>query len=145
MRLSYADSEKMESCMTALRTAPDLFLCCPVRYAPLLYSMRAERSLFANCTNEVMASRFTDVMWLIDQIMWKSFDKRLADFLLNEAEIEGAYKLKITHEIIGNRLGNPREIVTRMLKYFVNEGFITLSRGTIEIINRSGLEKLANE
>ena len=96
----------------------------------------------ANYTNEVMASRFSDVMWLIDQVMWKSFDKRLADFLLNEANIEGTNILKITHETIGNHLGNPREVVTRMLKYFVNEGFISLSRGTIEIIDKDGLEKI---
>lgn len=96
----------------------------------------------ANYTNEVMASRFSEVMWLIDQVMWKSFDKRLADFLLTEANIEGTKKLKITHEIIGNHLGSPREVVTRMLKYFVNEGFISLSRGTIEIIDKNGLKKI---
>lgn len=96
----------------------------------------------ANYTNEVMASRFSDVMWLIDQIMWKSFDKRLADFLLNEMSIEGTGTLKITHETIGNHLGNPREVVTRMLKYFVNEGLISLSRGTIEIKDKNGLEKI---
>ena len=96
----------------------------------------------ANYTNEVMASRFSDVMWLIDQVMWKSFDKRLADFLLNEANIEGTDTLKITHETIGNHLGNPRAVVSRMLKYFVNEGFIALSRGTIEIIDKDGLAKL---
>lgn len=60
----------------------------------------------ANYTNEVMASRFSDIMWLIDQVMWKSFDKRLADFLLNETNIEGSSTLKITHETIGNHLGN---------------------------------------
>lgn len=96
----------------------------------------------ANYTNEVMASRFSDVMWLIDQIMWKSFDKRLADFLLNEMSIEGNSTLKITHETIGNHLGNPREVVTRMLKYFVNEDLISLSRGTIEIKDKSGLERI---
>lgn len=96
----------------------------------------------ANYTNEVMASRFSEVMWLIDQVMWKSFDKRLADFLLTEANIEDTNKLKITHEIIGNHLGSPREVVTRMLKYFVNEGFISLSRGTIEIIDKNGLKKI---
>ncbi|MBQ8348823.1 MAG: Crp/Fnr family transcriptional regulator [Ruminococcus sp.] len=96
----------------------------------------------ANYTNEIMASRFSDVMWLIDQVMWKSFDKRLADFLLNEMSIEGTSTLKITHETIGNHLGNPREVVTRMLKYFVNEGLISLSRGTIEIIDKDGLEKI---
>lgn len=99
----------------------------------------------ANYTNEVMASRFSEVMWLIDQIMWKSFDKRLADFLLNEADIENTNKLKITHEIIGNHLGSPREVVTRMLKYFVNEGLISLSRGMVEIIDKAGLEKIIDE
>lgn len=98
----------------------------------------------SNYTNEIMASRFSDVMWLIDQVMWKSFDKRLADFLLNETNIEGTNTLKITHETIGNHLGNPREVVTRMLKYFVNEGLISLSRGTIVIIDKNGLEKIIN-
>lgn len=98
----------------------------------------------ANYTNEVMASRFSDVMWLINQIMWKSFDKRLADFLLNESNIEGTHTLKITHETIGNHLGSPREVVTRMLKYFVNEGIVSLSRGTIEIIDEKKLSKIAN-
>lgn len=97
----------------------------------------------ANYTNEVMASRFSDVMWLMDKIMWKSFDKRLADFLLNEANIEGSCTLKITHETIGNHLGSPREVVTRMLRYFVNEGLISLSRGTIEVLDRAGLERIA--
>lgn len=96
----------------------------------------------ANYTNEVMASRFSDVMWLIGQIMWKSFDKRLADFLLNEANIEGTKMLKLTHEEIGNHMGNPREVVTRMLKYFQNEGMVRLSRGMIEIIDESKLEDI---
>ena len=96
----------------------------------------------ANYTNEVMASRFSDVMWLIDQIMWKSFDKRLASFLLDEANIEGMNVLKITHEEIGNHLGNPREVVTRMLKYFVSEGAVKLSRGTIEIVDESKLTNI---
>ncbi len=98
----------------------------------------------ANYTNEVMASRFSDVMWLMDQIMWKSFDKRLAEFLLNEVSIEGTNILKITHEEIGNHLGNPREVVTRMLKYFGGEGMVKLSRGTIEIIDEAKLENIIN-
>ena len=96
----------------------------------------------ANYTNEVMASRFSDVMWLVDQVMWKSFDKRLAEFLLNEANIENRDILKITHETIGNHLGNPREVVTRMLKHFADDGLISLSRGAIEIKDKKGLEKI---
>lgn len=107
---------------------------------PDVYKSIMEVSPFlANYTNEVMASRFSDVMWLIDQVMWKSFDKRLADFLLNEVNIEGTNILHITHEAIGNHLGNPREVVTRMLKYFASEGLVKLSRGVIEIIDKDGL------
>ena len=51
----------------------------------------------SNFTNEIMASRFSDVMWLVEQIMWKSFDKRLAEFLMEESNIEDSLTLKITH------------------------------------------------
>ena len=102
-----------------------------------------ESAPLSNFTNEVMATRFSDVMWLVEQIMWKSFDKRLAAFLLEEASIEGTKELKITHEIIGNHMGNPREVVTRMLRYFQNEGMVKLSRGTIEITDQKKLEELS--
>lgn len=111
---------------------------------PEVYKRVMNVSAPLNYTNEVMASRFSDVMWLIDQIMWKSFDKRLANFLLNEANVEDSCTLKITHEAIGNHLGSPREDVTRMLKHFVNEKLISLSRGTIEIKDKKGLEKAVN-
>lgn len=94
----------------------------------------------ANYTNEILASRFSEVMWLIDQIMWKSFDKRLAAFLKEESVIENSLSLRITHETIGNHLGSPREVVTRMLKYFASEGIVKLSRGVINIIDPPSLD-----
>ena len=97
----------------------------------------------SNYTNEVMATRFSDVMWLMEQILWKSFDKRLANFLLEESGLEDSPVLKTTHEAIGNHLGNPREVVTRMLRYFQNEGMVHLSRGTIEITDRAKLESIS--
>ena len=107
-------------------------------------SIMEESAPLANYTNEIMASRFSDVMWLMEQVMWKSFDKRLAEFLINEADIENTNPLHITHEEIGNHLGHPREVVTRMLKYFSNEGLVKLSRGTIEIIDKSKLLQMIN-
>ena len=94
----------------------------------------------ANYTNEILASRFSEVMWLIAQIMWKSFDKRLAAFLKEESVIENSLSLRITHETIGNHLGSPREVVTRMLKYFASEGIVKLSRGVINIIDPPALD-----
>lgn len=96
----------------------------------------------ANYTNEVMASRFSDVMWLMEQIMWKSLDRRVAAFLLEEASIEGTDQLKITHETIASHLGSHREVITRMLRYFQNEGMVRLSRGAVEIADADKLEEL---
>lgn len=97
----------------------------------------------ANFTNELMATRFTDVMWLSEQIMWKSLDKRLAAFLLEEAAIEGSNELKITHEAIANHMGSHREVITRMLRYFQGEGLVRLSRGTVAILDEERLKSLA--
>ena len=76
--------------------------------AEIYKSVMEESAPAANFTNEIMADRFSEVMWLIEQILWKSFDKRLADFLLEESAIEETDILKITHETIGSHLGNPR-------------------------------------
>ena len=97
----------------------------------------------ANFTNELMATRFTDVMWLIEQIMWKSLDKRLTAFLLEEAAIEGSNELKITHEAIANHMGSHREVITRMLRYFQGEGLVRLSRGMVAILDEERLKSLA--
>ena len=105
-------------------------------------SIMEESAPLANYTNELMASRFSEVMWLIEQILWKSLDKRVAEFLLEEAAIEDTSRLKITHEAIANHLGSHREVITRMLRYFQNEGMVKLSRGMITILDENKLEKL---
>lgn len=99
----------------------------------------------ANYTNELMASRFTDVMWMVEQVMWKSFDKRLAHFLLEESALEGTARLEITHEIVAGHLGTAREVVTRMLKYFQTEGLVKLSRGCVEILSGARLRGISEK
>lgn len=109
-----------------------------------VYQSLMERSApVANYTNELMASRFSEVMWLIEQIMWKSMDKRVAAFLLEEAAIEGTDALKITHEIIANHLGSHREVITRMLRYFQGEGMVKLSRGMVTLTDPAKLRALS--
>lgn len=110
--------------------------------AEIYKQVMEESAPVANYTNEVMATRFSEVMWLIEQIMWKSLDKRLAAFLLEESAIEHSTQLKLTHEIIANHLGTHREVVTRMLRYFQNEDMVKLSRGAIEITDKVRLEHL---
>ncbi len=110
-----------------------------------VYKMVMEESApLSNFTNEIMATRFSEVMWLMEQVIWKSFDRRLASFLLEESAIEGTNVLKITHETIGKHMGNPREAVTRMLKYFQSEGMVKLSRGMITVTDIDKLERIIN-
>ena len=75
--------------------------------------------------------------------MWKSFDKRLASFLLEESILEKSTSLKITHEKIANHMGTAREVVTRMLRYFQSEGMVKLTRGTVEIKDQKAMERLS--
>ena len=118
----------------------DFFIIPPMVFKQIM----AESAVVANYTNELMATRFSEVMWLVEQIMWKSIDKRLATFLLEESALENSPVLKLTHEIISNHLGTAREVVTRMLRYFQSEGYVKLSRGTVEITDREGMEVLAD-
>lgn len=92
--------------------------------------------------NNIMASRFTEVVWIMEQALFTSFDKRLASFLIELSIIDASDDLTITHEKIANHLGTAREVVTRMLKYFQNIGLVKLNRGTIQIVDRDKLEKL---
>ena len=112
--------------------------------AELYRSIMEESAPAANYTNEVMAARFSEVMWLVEQIMWKSMDQRVAGFLLEESAIEGSRQLKLTHESIARHLGTHREVVTRMLRYLQSEGMVRLSRGAVELLNEKRLSALSS-
>lgn len=113
--------------------------------ADIYQCIMAESAPVANYANELMATHFSDVMWLMKQIMWKSLDKLVAVFLLEEASIEGTDTLKITHEYIANHLGSHREVITRMLRYFQKEGIVKLSRGVAEITDTEKLEEFSDQ
>ena len=108
----------------------------------LFKNFMEESAPVANYANQLISSRFSEVMWLMEQIMWRSFDKRLAAFLLEESALEDTRELKITHEKIANHMGTAREVVTRMLRYFQNEGLVKLTRGTVELTDTKGLRAL---
>ncbi len=96
----------------------------------------------ASYARSLLSSNFSELMWLMEQIMWKSFDKRLAAFLLEEMNLEGSPVLKITHERIASHMGTAREVVTRMLRYFQSEGMVKLARGTVEVADVKKLTAL---
>ena len=92
---------------------------------------------------ETAVSRFSDIMWLMQQILFMSMDKRLAIFLLDEVAKNGSDTVKLTHEQIAKYMGSAREVVSRMLKYFAGEGIITSSRSDgIKIVDKKRLRAL---
>ena len=92
---------------------------------------------------EMAVSRFSDVMWVMQQILFMSMDKRLAIFLLDEANKNGSDLIRLTHEQIARYVGSAREVVSRMLKYFVSEGLVSVSRNEgVRLIDRARLRAL---
>jgi CRP/FNR family transcriptional regulator len=96
----------------------------------------------ADFTNQLISSRFSDVMWIMEQILFMSFDQRLAIFLIEQSAIQESDDIHITHENIAKNMGSAREVVTRMLNYFQDEGIVELHRGGIKIIDRKRLEAM---
>ena len=105
-----------------------------------LSERNAEAKIFAL---ETALARFSDVMWVMQQILFMSMDKRLAIFLLDEISKTGDDTVHLTHEQIAKYMGSAREVVTRMLKYFSSEGLVELSRGGIKLTDVKRLRNIA--
>ena len=93
---------------------------------------------------ECALSRFSDVVWTMEQMLFMSMDKRLAIFLLDEAAKCGSDTVHLTHDQIAKYMGSAREVVSRRLKYFISEGIAAASRRDgIRILDKKRLRALA--
>lgn len=96
-----------------------------------------------NFALETAVQRFSDVMWIMQQIVFMSMDKRLAIFLLDEISVNGTDMVGMTHEQIARHLGTAREVVTRMLRHFSSDGWIEVTRKGIKVLNKAKLRDIA--
>lgn len=110
--------------------------------APAVARLSADNIYVENFTNKLTAQRFSDVMWTIEQILFMSFDKRLAIFLLDESVRLGSDRIILTHELIARYMGSAREVVSRMLKYFEGEGLVSLHRGEVRLLDKKRLRSM---
>ena len=94
-------------------------------------------------TYKLATQRLCTVTWAMQQMIFTSFDKRLAEFLLNESRSTGSDEINMTHEQIAKDLGSAREVVARMLKRFSAEGLVEIRRGSIIVKDIDALESLA--
>ena len=106
-----------------------------------LSNRMSEAKIFAL---EAAVTCFSDVMWVMQQILFMSMDKRLAIFLLDESAKIKSDTIKLTHEQIAKYMGSAREVVSRMLKYFAAEGLVSASRSDgIKILDKKRLRDLS--
>lgn len=103
----------------------------------------SNKNIYVKCFGyEVATNRFSDVMWAMQQILFMRVDKRLAIFLYDEIAKNNSNEVNLTHAEIARYMGSAREVVTRLLKYFANEGIVSLSRGGVKILDKKKLKSL---
>lgn len=111
--------------------------------APVFSEFSRTNVFVENFSYRLATDRFSDVMWTMQQILFMSFDKRLAVFLMDELSKTQDDTIRLTHEQVAKYMGSAREVVTRMLKYFADEGIVQLSRGGIRVLDRKKLRLMA--
>lgn len=109
--------------------------------SPVLHELMARNSLVELELYKTVVERFSDVMWTMQQILFMGADKRVAHFLWDEMAKTGDRSIRLTHDEVARFIGSAREVVTKVLKYFVEEEVVALSRGKIEIIDKAKLRK----
>ena len=108
-----------------------------------LVAALTEQNLSVRCfLYELATQRFSDVMWAMQQILFKGLDRRLAEFLLSEAARTGSDTIRMTHEQLAQHISSAREAVARMLKTFSEEGLVELKRGVITLRDKDGLRQM---
>ena len=87
---------------------------------------------------DLLSERLSTVMTVVDEVVFKRMDRRVASLVLNQAKVQNP--MRITHQEIAAELGSSREVISRILEDFSKEGLIESGRGTIEVLDLEGLE-----
>lgn len=110
---------------------------------PNITALLKEQNISVRCfLYEQATERFSEVMWAMQQILFKGLDQRLAAFLVEECERTKSNTVRMTHEQIARNISSAREAVARMLKQFTQDGLVELKRGEIIIKDADGLKRL---
>ncbi len=127
----------------------DVFIDAEVDTECLLVSAGAFSDVIERCdaakifSLELAVERFSDVMWVLQQILFLSMDRRLAIFLLDESARLEHDLIPLTHAEIARAMGSAREVISRTLKYFTAEQLVELSRGGVRLLDKARLKRLA--
>lgn len=102
-----------------------------------------KQNIYVRCfIYELLCERFSSVMWTMQMILFKGYDRRLARFFIEEYERTGLDTIRMTHHQIAEYTNSAREVVARMLKRFAAEGLIEYRRGNITLKNIGALKAM---
>jgi len=93
---------------------------------------------FRSYVFHLFSDRLTDLMQLVSAVAFQKLDQRLANLLVNKPS-----PILATHQVLADELGSAREIISRLLKGYAEQGWVKLGREQIEVTNTTALRKLA--
>jgi CRP/FNR family transcriptional regulator len=105
--------------------------------APLFTELLAAPA-FRDFVFRLFAERMADLMQLVEEVAFRKLDQRLAALLLGKGRTVHA-----THQQLADELGSVREMVSRLLKGFAEQGLVALGREQVDILDAAGLRRLA--
>ena len=103
------------------------------------FSILMAQAEFRELVFGAYADRLADLTHVIEELLLKRVDSRLAHFLA-----ERAPEIAITHEALAHELGAAREAVSRILKEFERRGWVTLGRGKVAVREPDALRRFAD-
>jgi CRP/FNR family transcriptional regulator, anaerobic regulatory protein len=103
-----------------------------------LFDQWLEQPPFRNFVFHLFSERIAELMQLVEEVAFRKLDQRLAGLLLGKGRL-----IHATHQQLADELASVREMVSRLLKSFAEQGLVRLSREQVEILDPAGLRRLA--
>jgi len=117
--------------------------CALLVMSTAAFEQLIKNNIYVRCfIYELLCERFSSVMWTMQMILFKGYDKRLASFLISEYERTGLTTIQMTHEQIAQYTSSAREVVARMLKRFAADDLVEVKRGRITLKNTKALKTM---
>ena len=105
---------------------------------PVFDELLATHAPFRQYVFSLFAERLTELMALVEAVAFHKLDRRVAGALLGHGRV-----VELTHQQLADEVGSVREIVTRILRSFADQGLVRLSRGSVEVLDAGGLRRVA--
>jgi CRP/FNR family transcriptional regulator len=104
---------------------------------PLFSRLVAEHAPFRELVFRHVAERLVSLMQLVEEVAFQRLDRRLAAWL-----VERGPDIRASHQAVADDLGSVREIVSRLLKQFEEQGWVRLGREHIQVLDPEALADL---